>query len=66
MLVALAEVFEVADVLVFLEQGLEIGARLGVLELMALEFANRLGHAPRHPLEFAQLLVELAARLLGA
>ena len=65
-LVALAEVFEVADVLVLLEQRLEIGARLGVLELVALEFANRFREPPRHPLKLAQLLVEFGARMLGA
>ena len=62
-MVALAEIFEVADVLVFLEQFLEIGARLGVLELMALEFAQRLREPPRYPLKLAQLVNELLIEL---
>ena len=66
MLVALAEVFQVADVLVLLEQRLEIGARLGVLELVALELANRLREPARDPLQLAQLLARASRPLCSA
>ncbi len=41
-LIAIAEIFEIADVFVFLEQRVEVRLRVGVLELVALKLAHRL------------------------
>ncbi len=61
-LVAVAEVFEVADIFVLREQLLEIRFRLLVLELVVLQLANRLGKPPRHLRKLALLLLD--SRLL--
>ena len=66
MLIAVAEVLEVADVLVFGEQRFELGFGLGVLELVAFELADRFAEPPRHPRDRVVHRLDAAAQRLRA
>ena len=61
-LIAIAKIFEVANIFVFLEQRVEILFRLRVLELVTLQLAHRLRQPPRHARQLALLFLD--ARLL--
>ncbi len=63
MAVAIAKIFEIADVLVLFQPRIKIGLGLGVFEVVALELAERFAQPARHPRDLPLLFLD--ARLLA-